>query len=151
MTTSIHNQVDIAATPTEVWGVLADLDLDEYDPVVTKSAIVGDEHEGLGATRRCDARQGRYFIEKVTDWQAPDRLQFTIIECNLPTRNLTHSYTLEATPTGTRVRQEMRYDTKFGLLGRVLDWLMIRRASDKGIKGFLVGLNATVLKDLSGT
>ena len=145
MTTTIHNQIDIAATPDQVWEVLADLDrLHEYDPVVTRSTVVGEQHEGVGAQRRCDARQGRYFVEAVTEWDQPNRLQFTIIECNLPTRDLTHTYTLEATPSGTRVSQVMRYDTRYGALGTILDRVMIRRKTDQGIKGFLAGLNTTV-------
>ena len=145
MTTTIHNHIDIAATPAQVWDVLADLDrLHEYDPSVTRSAVVGEQHEGLGAKRRCDARQGRYFVETVTEWDQPNRLQFTIVDCNLPQRDLTHTYTLDATPSGTRVSQLMRYDTRFGPLGTILDRLMIRRKTDNGIKGFLGGLNITV-------
>ena len=134
MTTTIHNHIDIAATPEQVWEVLADLDrLHEYDPVVTRSAVVGEQRAGLGAQRRCDARQGRYFVEAVTEWKQPNRLQFTIIECNLPTRDLTHTYTLDATPSGTRVSQVMRYDTRFGPLGAVLNNAMIKRKTDQGI------------------
>ena len=145
MTTTIHNHIDIAATPEQVWDVLADLDrLDEYDPLVTRSAVVGEQHVGLGAQRRCDARQGRYFVQTVTEWDQPNRLQFTIIDCNLPTRDLTHTYTLDATPSGTRVSQVMCYDTRFGPLGTILNRVMIRRKSDQGIKGFLTGLNTTV-------
>ena len=145
MTTTIHNHIDIAATPDQVWEVLADLDrLHEYDPVVTRSAVVGGQQEGVGAQRRCDARQGRYFVEAATEWDQPNRLQFTIIDCNLPTRDLTHTYTFETTPSGTRVNQVMRYDTRFGPLGAILNWVMIRRKTDHGIKGFLAGLNTTV-------
>ena len=145
MTTTIHNHIDIAATPEQIWDVLADLDrLHEYDPVVTRSTIVGEQHAGLGAQRRCDARQGRYFVEAVTEWEQPNRLQFTIIDCNLPTRDLTHTYTLDATPSGTRVSQVMRYDTRFGPLGAMLNKVMIKRKTDQGIKGFLAGLETTV-------
>ena len=145
MTTTIHNYIDIAATPEQVWEVLADLDrLHEYDPVVTRSAVVGGQHDGLGAQRRCDPRHGRYFVEVVTEWDRPNRLQFAIIDCNLPTRDLTHTYTLDVTPSGARVGQVMSYDTRFGPLGTILNRVMIRRKTDQGIKGFLAGLNATV-------
>jgi len=145
MGTIIHNHIHIAATPTAVWEVLADLPrLADYDPVVTTSVLVGDRHEGVGARRRCDAKQGRYFIEEVTEWAPPSRLQFSIIECNLPTRDLTHTYTLEETPSGTRVTQAMVYEMKFGPLGWALNELVLRRKSDTGIKGFFAGLKTTV-------
>lgn len=89
--TTINNAIEIKATPEQVWAVLADLDrLAEYDPVVTESVVIGESREGVGARRRCDARQGRFFVEDVTTWEPPSQLQFTIVECNLPTRNLTH-------------------------------------------------------------
>ncbi len=67
-----------------------------------------------------------------------------IVECNLPTKNLTHTYTLEATSVGTRVTEVMRYDTKFGPFGRLLDRLVLRPTTEKGINGFLAGLAMTV-------
>ena len=36
--------------------------------------------------------------------------------------------------------QVMEYQIKFGLLGKVLDSLVIRKQYDKGIKGFFMGL-----------
>ena len=36
--------------------------------------------------------------------------------------------------------QVMQYEVKFGLLGKILDALMIRKQSDNGIKKFLNGL-----------
>ena len=148
MTTTLANHIDVEATPQEAWAVLADLDrLAEYDPVVVRCAVVGDRHEGIGARRRCDARQGRYFIEDVTAWQPGVELQFTIVECNLPTRNLSHTYTIEPIEGGCRVSHVMRYEMRFGPVGRVLDRVMLRRKTDQGIKRFLAGLQATVLAD----
>jgi hypothetical protein len=40
--------------------------------------------------------------------------------------------------------QVMRYDTRYGALGTLLDRVMIRRKTDEGIKGFLAGLNTIV-------
>lgn len=141
MTTTIRNEIDIEATPAEVWDVLADLDrLAEYDPVVVTSTILGDRPSGLGARRRCEVKPRRWFHEEVTIWEPHERVQFTIIECNLPTDNLTHSYTLTPTPTGTNVEQVMKYEMRLGLLGRALNTLIIRRKSDQGVKKFFRGL-----------
>jgi ligand-binding SRPBCC domain-containing protein len=143
--TTLDNHIDITATPLEVWAVVADLGrLADYDPVVITSTVVGEQQEGLGARRRCNARQGRFFVEEVTVWEPPHRLQFTIVECNLPTRTLTHTYSLKATPSGTSVTQQMQYDMRFGVFGQLLDRLVVRRTSDRGIKGFFTGLKRAV-------
>lgn len=145
MTTTIHHQIAINATPEQVWLVLADLDrLADYDPVVTKSVVIGQTHEGLGARRRCDARQGRFFVEDVTVWEPPHKLQFAIVECNLPTTGLSHGYVLELTAAGTTVSETLAYDIRFGVVGRVLDRVIVRGKTEQGIRGFLAGLKATV-------
>ena len=91
------------------------------------------------------------FVETVTEWDQPNRLQFTIVDCNLPTRDLTHTYTLDATPNGTSLSQVMRYDTRFDPFGTILNRVMIRRKSDQGVQGFLAGLNTTVTNAQSTT
>ena len=60
---------------------------------------------------------------------------------------MSHTYTIEPIEGGCRVSQVMRYDMRFGPVGRVLDRAMLRRKTDQGIKGFLAGLQATVLAD----
>jgi hypothetical protein len=40
------------------------------------------------------------------------------------------------------MKQVMVYTVKFGMFGKLLDWLMIRRQSDKGIKQLFAGLKA---------
>ena len=43
MTTTIHNSIDIDATPEQVWAVLADLDgLATFDPFGETSTLLGD-------------------------------------------------------------------------------------------------------------
>jgi hypothetical protein len=45
-----------------VWRVLGTLDaLHEYDPGVTKAALLAGPSEGLGASRKCDLAPGGWF------------------------------------------------------------------------------------------
>ena len=55
-------------------------------------------------------------------------------------RSLSHRYTLVGEDGATIVRQRMQYELKFGVLGKVLDAVMVRRKWNAGIKGFLSGL-----------
>jgi uncharacterized membrane protein len=148
MTTTIHNSIDIDATPEQVWAVLADLDgLATFDPFVETSTLLGDKRECLGAQRKCTVKPKNWFDEEITVWEPHRRLQFSIIDCNLPTRSLTHTYTLEPSASGTHVAQVMRYEMKLGLVGQALNRLIIRRKSDQQIKGFFAGLKARVEAD----
>jgi uncharacterized membrane protein len=142
MTTTIHNSIDIDATPEQVWAVLADLDgLATFDPFVETSTLLGDKREGLGAQRKCTVKPKNWFDEEITVWEPHRRLQFSIIDC------LTHTYTLEPSASRTHVAQVMRYEMKLGLVGQALNRLIIRRKSDQQIKGFFAGLKARVEAD----
>lgn len=41
----------------------------------------------------------------------------------------------------------MAYDMRFGVIGRLLDGVLVRRKSDQSIKGFFAGLKSTVERD----
>ena len=143
--TTLENWIRIDAPPEKVWSVLATLDaLDRYDPGVTKSEIVTSSREGPGSARRCDLAPGGWFKEKVADWKPNESLSFELFECSLPVRRLKHSYTLTPDGSGTMVRQRMEYELKFGLVGRLLDAMMVRRKWNAGIRGFFDGLKLYV-------
>lgn len=42
----------------------------------------------------------------------------------------------------TKVKQIMQYEMKFGVFGKIMDALMVRNQSDKGIKKFFAGLKS---------
>jgi hypothetical protein len=139
--TVLENSIRIDTTPDQVWSVLATLDaLASYDPGVAKAEMVSATREGPGAARRCDLAPGGWFKERVVDWRPNEALSFELYECTLPVRRLRHSYTLVGEAGTTVVRQRMEYALKFGLLGKLLDAVMVRRKWDAGIKGFLAGL-----------
>jgi ligand-binding SRPBCC domain-containing protein len=143
--TVLENSIHIDAPPDRVWAALASLDLlQKYDPGVTRSEIVSAERTGPGAARRCDLRPGGWFKERVADWRPNQGLSFELYECTLPVRALRHSYTLVPDAGGTTVSQRMEYRLKFGLLGRLLDALVVRKKWDAGIHGFFSGLKRYV-------
>lgn len=139
--TVLENSIRIDAPADKVWSVLATLDaLERYDPGVKKSEIVTPAREGPGTARRCDLAPGGWFKEKVGDWRPNEAISFELFECTLPVRRLKHSYTLAPDGAGTRVRQRMEYDLKFGPLGKLMDAVLVRRKWDAGIKSFFTGL-----------
>ncbi len=147
--TTLTNQITIAAPRRAVWQALTDLDLlDQYDPGVRSSQLVGEQASGLGAQRRCDLRPAGWFIERVAVWRPEEALAFELVTCSFPVSSLRHDYTLTqaADHTGARtlVTQVMRYELKYGPAGKALDVAVMRRQWDRGIKGFLHGLQRHV-------
>ncbi len=151
--TTLTNQITIAAPRSAVWHALTTLDLlEQYDPSVRSSQLVGEQTSAPGAQRRCDLHPAGWFIERVTAWKPEEALAFELVTCSLPVNHLSHAYTLNHSgdrvgpdrDAQTVVTQVMTYELKYGPAGRALDALLVRRRWDRGIKGFLRGLQQHV-------
>lgn len=141
---TIHNEITINASVDKVWAVLTDLELlDQYDPTVKKSTLISTGKTGLGAKRKVLMLDGKnWFEEKVTAFKANKALTYQLTDCSFPIKGLQHSYSFEIIGNQTKVKQVMEYTVKFGLLGKLLDTMMIRKQSDSGIKKFFSGLKS---------
>lgn len=102
---------------------------------------------GIGAKRKVEMLDGKnWFEENVTEFKVNDALAYELTACSFPVNKLKHSYRFESVNGQTKVRQVMDYEVKFGLIGKCLDVLIIRRQSDKGVKKFFTGLKAFIEK-----
>jgi uncharacterized protein YndB with AHSA1/START domain len=138
----IHNEITINASPEKICEILATPGmLDRYDPTVKKSTLISTEKTGPGAKRKVDMLDGKnWFEEKITDFEPGKTLTYQLTACSFPIAGLKHTYTFEKLGDQTKVKQLMEYTVKFGLLGKLMDALMIRKQSDAGIKKFFAGL-----------
>jgi uncharacterized protein YndB with AHSA1/START domain len=145
---TLHNEITIDAPIEKIWAALANMEeLEKYDPTVLKSTATTETKEGLGAARKVEMRDGKnWFQEKVTIFKPNEALEFELTACSFPVHQLKHSYSFQTSGNQTKVKQVMQYQVKFSLLGRIMDSLMIRRKSDKGIKQFFAGLKSYVEK-----
>ncbi|MBI1767072.1 MAG: SRPBCC family protein [Bacteroidetes bacterium] len=143
---TIHNEILIQAPVEKIWGVLASPELlDKYDPTVRKSSLISNERTSLGAKRRVEMLDGKnWFEEKITECKPNEALTYELTACSFPVHKLKHSYTFQKLGGQTKVSQIMEYTVKFGLIGRLLDVLMIRKQSDAGIKKFFGGLKSYI-------
>lgn len=141
---TIHNEIIINASVEKVWTMLTDLELlDKYDPTVMNSNLVSTEKTGIGAKRKVLMLDGKnWFDEKVTVFEPNEALTYQLTDCSFPIKGLQHSYSFEKIGKQTKVKQVMEYTVKFGLLGKLLDAMMIRKQSDTGIKKFFAGLKS---------
>lgn len=142
----IINEIMVNAPIEKIWSILTNLELlDKYDPTVKKSTLISNEKTGLGAKRKVYMLDGKnWFDEKITVFEANKALTYQLTDCSFPIKGLKHSYTFETEGNQTKVQQVMEYTVKFGLLGKLLDSLMIRKQSDAGIKKFFAGLKQYV-------
>jgi ribosome-associated toxin RatA of RatAB toxin-antitoxin module len=139
---TIINEITIDASMEKIWSILTDVELlDKYDPTVKKSIRISNEKTGLGAKRKVNMLDGKnWFEEKISVFEINKALTYQLTDCSFPIKALKHSYTFTKMGNQIKVQQIMEYTVKFGLLGKLLDGLMIRKQLDTGIKKFFAGL-----------
>ena len=144
MTTTLQNEITINAPIEKLWEALSNIEnLDKFDPTVKKSAALGVEKNGIGAIRKVDMKDGKnWFKDKVIEYRPNQALTYQLMNCSFPLTGLKHSYTFEKIGTQIKVKQVMQYRVKFGLFGKFLDALMIRKQTEAGIKKFFAGLKS---------
>lgn len=127
MTTIRHDL--IARCPAErVWSVLADLQaVQHYNPGVKGAAIVGEQRRGVGAMRSCELTPSGRVVERVTHWEDGEALGLEVVESSWPVRTM--SWVTRVVPDGDRCRitQVLDYEPKLGLVGWLLDRLVMER------------------------
>lgn len=141
---TIHNEITVIAPVEKIWEALTNIELlGKYDPTVKKSTALSENKSGLNAKRKVLMLDGKnWFDEKVTVFKPNEALTYQLTDCSFPIAGLKHSYSFEKVGKQTKVKQVMEYTVKFGLFGKLLDSLMIRKQSDTGIKKFFTGLKS---------
>lgn len=146
---TIRNEITINAPIEKIWEALTQIDwLEKYDPTVKASAALTVAKSGIGAKRKVDMLDGKnWFEEQCTVHQPTEALTYELTACSFPVHKLKHSYRFEKEGNRTKVSQIMQYEMKFGVIGKIMDALMVRKQSDQGIKKFLAGLKSFTEKN----
>lgn len=143
--TTIHNEIIINAPIEKIWAALSQVEtLEKYDPTVKKSTAISNNTHGIGAKRKVDMLDGKNWFEEHC---TVHKLTYELTACSFPVHKLKHSYSFVINGDQTKVKQVMQYEMKFGLLGKLMDVLMVRKQSDKGIKKFFAGLKSYTEKN----
>lgn len=88
-----------------------------------------------------------WFDEMITVFNPNEKLVFQLTDCSFPIKGLKHTYSFEIIGNQTKVQQVMEYTVKFGLMGVLLDKIMIGKQFDSGINLFLNGLKTYAEKN----
>jgi len=136
------NDITINAPVDKIWSILTDLELlDKTDPTVKKATLISENKTGLNAKRKVLMQDGKnWFDEKITAFKPNEELVYQLTDCSFPIKGLKHTYSFQKNGNQTKVTQEMEYTVKFGVLGILIDKMMIGKQFNSGINKFLNGL-----------
>lgn len=139
--TAFTEQIQIDVDILKVWEILADIrSIDEWNPGVVRSRLISEAKGGVGARRYCDIKSGNFLREEVIEWTPMERLTLRVFDTDLPFKRVDIQFSLKQRDDGTLVRVRPDYELKYGLLGTLLDLVMVRRQYTKGMRALLRGL-----------
>ena len=142
---SFKRSIEINAPVASVWEVLADIgSIADWNPGVVQSYVTGDRAGEVGAARHCDLGGKNYLDEEVVEWDEGRLLTIRVVGSNMPFKTADIRFTLSPEGEGTAVTVAPDYSLKGGVLGRLMDALVVRRMYIRGMESLLSGLKRHV-------
>ncbi len=127
-------ETHINAPASEVWDLLKEFgDVSEWAPGVTKSYHLNAKRSGVGTARHCDIKGFGSIQEYVTEWQ--EGVGFTYSVTPLGPLTESHSrWTISAIDgQNSKLRVTLSYDIRFGLFGKLLHKLVMRKKLERAL------------------
>lgn len=144
--TTLRHEIRIGAPVDVVWRAVAgDLTaVQHYNRTVATARLLGDQREGIGATRRCELRPKGFVEERVWEWTPKKAIGLEVAASEWPIVFMKWKTELTDEGGATRVTQELHYELKFGPLGRLMNALLMRRKLRAQIQGIFESLRSYV-------
>lgn len=124
----LHNEVHINAPLEKVWSVIADLESVRYtNPLVREVRIISPNRDGTGAARHCDFTDGSFVEEKITGYDPQKSISFEAYKHEWPLTHMRWTTRMVSKGNGTFVTVDTDYGPKFGIVGAIMNALLMRR------------------------
>lgn len=132
------------ASTQACWDLMADFgNIDFFNPNLSKSYLLSDDEQiGVGTQRQCDLSDGKNYIrEEIVEWKPGEYYVINIYEGTMPIDNpVTKLGVIPSSNGGSRVYMEFSYTPRFGLVGKLMNVLMLKRMMTGMLKKVLEGL-----------
>ena len=124
---TVTHETRVNASAEKVWKVLADFgNVYRWAPNVLESYSITEDNEGVGTARHCEVADFGGLDETVIDWN--DGLDYTFEIFNVgPIKKAISTWAIRSDGSDVIVTTTIRFETKFGPLGALMDRLLIRR------------------------
>lgn len=127
-----------------LWNVLQDFGgISRWNTGLKSSELMhGSAPQGVGACRRCVMMDGKNFVhERVTAWDARGSYAVEIYEGSMPLKTAVATLAVETLGSAeSRLRMDLEYTPKFGVLGVLLNALVLASMLRKNCEQVLAGL-----------
>ena len=138
--------IEINAPVQTVWEEIAKLDqVQHYVTSVTRSQYSSEARTGIGAQRTCDVQGFGTLVETIVDWRDGERLAYTVDGMPSIIKNAKSEWRVRAkNPSQTTVTVTSTMETRYGVLGSVLERLALEPKVRETIRGAVQEFKAYV-------
>jgi ribosome-associated toxin RatA of RatAB toxin-antitoxin module len=143
--TTLHHEILIDASAEKVFATLSDLrSVRHYNPLVSTVEIISSNATGVGSARHCVFKDGKFAKERVTASVPNQSISFDLYEHQWPLAYMRWTNRLQAEGAHTRLIVDTNYAPGMGLLGKLMDALMMKRQFTKIIAQSLAQMKAHI-------
>jgi hypothetical protein len=139
----VISEVIINASTDEVWDVLKKFgSVSDWAPAVSKSYYVGSQQAGVGTKRHCEIDGFGGLDEVVTDWQEGVGFAYSVTPLGPLDKSNSSWWLTRIGDSSSKLEVTFSYDLRFGLLGKILHKLVMRRKLEKSLPDTLAAVKS---------
>ncbi len=142
--TNIIREVIIKAPRQQVWDKISDFgNVYRMGPTIAKSYLTSEKTSGIDTTRHCDfTMMGASVDERIVGWDEGKRLEINFDSWdNMPgMASVSAAFTLADEGENTRMSAVINYEVGMGVVGKMMNAVMVKRANTKNWENFVAGI-----------
>jgi len=144
----LEQQILTEVSPQAVWKVLGQFgSVDQWAPGMHSSSLSGEKASGVGTRRVMRHRWGFRIEEEVTRWADGQGMSFVLTKAPYPMQNVHETWDIEEQNGAARIVTTVTYEMGLGVLGSLLDQLLVRSMVEREIRQGLKALVASIGED----
>ena len=141
----LQHEIKINAPIEKVWSVLADLQqVGEYNPMVASVKLLSTNKTGIGASRECQFKPKGSVKDRITAMEELSFLTMEMYESDWPMKYMNWTNYLTANNGVTTMKTITDYKVKFGILGSLMDRVMMKQKFNKILEEVFVSFKQHV-------
>ena len=146
----LEQEIVAAVPPQAVWEVLEQFgSVDQWAPGMHSSSLSGEQASGVGTRRVMRHRWGFRIEEEVTRWADGLGMSFVLTRAPFPMQNVHETWDIEEQNGATRIVTTVTYEMGMGVLGTLLDQLLVRFVVEREMRHGMKALIAFIGEDTS--
>ena len=139
---TVEKSISIDAPQEVVWKAIADFQgIGEFHPYIKTVDLLTENNGGLGSKRTCHFNDGSDLDEEIIAWVEGEKYTINGSNLSIPINVLHGTVGVRTVDGMSEAYMKIEYQPKFGLIGKLMSTMLMKRALSKRIEDVLAGLN----------